>query len=283
MNEEFREFYIDTADTHYIDLVLSRLSNQGDGQTVSHFRGITTNPNAMSKVNAHTLSQWTSQLRKICKLLNKWTHGIPKIPELHVQLPNTRFISDSDVAKFVGYLQDNLTEGEFQLCIKISPYQLASVSAYLQSEGVKVNVTGCADYASVLRASSYGVDYASIIPGRMDERKIQSNKHLSYLNACDLGNTKVITGSMRTVRGVRDGFKYGTIPTIGSRVWNKILINKHAHEQFDTILNVPSKLNLGKFLAPVQITKDSQDLTNEFFESMDELGTQAYIGLMSRR
>jgi transaldolase len=272
MSTELKQFYVDTADVEYIGYVLEFLHKRG---LLHHFRGITTNPNAMAKVNAHSLPEWESAIRKVVNVVDYW--GLES--EVHVQLPNTQVITADEVRKYVDRIRcvvDGNSAG-VQLGIKISPLQLyRQVVGELQSECVVVNVTGLADHASVLRASSFGVDYASIIPGRMEEVNINANAHLEFLQTSNLDETKVITGSMRTIQGLLDAFIRDTLPTIGTRVWDQILTSDDL--LLEKCLHEPT-LQPVQLLVPPIIDYRNITLSKEFFASMDELGTRAYIGL----
>ena len=281
MNEDFKEFFIDTADVGYINDTLYLLARE-DYEILKHFKGVTTNPNAMAKVGSHSLAEWMETLSEILRTL--LMHKINTGPvELHIQLPNTQSITTNEVAAFVNKLhglcelfnEEGDFDGKLSFGLKISPLQLSQLWD-IKDSGFLVNVTGCADYASILRAASYEVDYASLIPGRMEERGINANAHMSYLKSCNLGTTKVITGSMRTVAGLKNAFAFGTIPTIGTRVWDEIFKKRVVFRPtfLESLMLTPSAR-----IEPVLITGESQDLTNEFFDSMDDLGLRAYMGV----
>ena len=88
---------------------------------------------------------------------------------------------------------------------------------------IDLNVTGTADCSTALMSLSYGVRYVSIIPGRMEEKGIDAKNQIAYLNQRKKDNSEIITGSMRTLDGLKWAFEYGTVPTIGTKVWDLIL------------------------------------------------------------
>lgn len=285
-----RQFYIDTADTGAINDIIAFLHRQ-DMNNLGHLRGITTNPNAMSKVGAKTFGDWRAQVHSLSTMLDAWAQTYPDNPqtyELHVQLPNTLIITPEQAEAFIDMILADITSNHVRLGIKIAPTMLRWLAS-LRSKfpHVMFNVTGLADYASVLRSASFGVNYASIIPGRMEERGIDAVKHLMFLNTCNLRTTKVITGSMRTLRGLSDAFHYNTLPTIGTRVWEQIIL-QNIDFQTDFInpdAEVRAKYNpdvrLVRTDVPVLIGDESVNLTTEFFEEMNGLGVWAYTGLLN--
>ena len=128
-----------------------------------------------------------------------------------------------------------------------------------------VNVTGLADCGTALSCMTYGVDYVSIIPGRMEEVGIVADDHLKFLLKRN-SDTKVITGSMRTIDGLARAVKYDTIPTIGTRVWDKIA-NKS--------LDIGTLSEQDPLFSP-HIDSRNTDLSVSFFHQMDTLGMKAY-------
>ena len=57
------DFFFDTADDEYILRTWEKVSTQ---MKPSQIRGITTNPNAFKKIEAHRLSEWEAKLPVSC-------------------------------------------------------------------------------------------------------------------------------------------------------------------------------------------------------------------------
>ena len=113
----------------------------------------------------------------------------------------------------------------------------------------------------------------SINLGRMEEADIDARSHVSYAKHSELGKIKIITGSMRTLEGLKWCVEYGTLPTIGTRVLD--LINgSNVQDVFSwTARNAP----FPSFCPPV--TQTNTQLSIDFFKQMDDMGTQAYFDL----
>ncbi len=67
----------------------------------------------------------------------------------------------------------------------------------------------------------------------MEEKNIDAKAHMKAL----IGRKPqlyqdVIAGSMRTIEGLQDAIWHDTIPTIGARVWDQMLVNPELFEEF---------------------------------------------------
>ena len=169
----------------------------------------------------------------------------------------------------------NLCEDKCKIGMKIPPYReiLANVKSY--NANVITNVTGIADSATALKCCTYDVAYISIIPGRMEEVGIDAETAIAFVNQCNFGNTKIITGSQRTTEQIIYSFYLDTVPTIGEKCWNDIF----QEDNFQRILDIEYKYNqVGEF-SP-HITEKNINLSLAFFKQMDELGDKAYRDLL---
>lgn len=260
-------FFFDTADVEYIRNAWSQLQAHFKPEDVA---GITTNPNAMAKVGAHvSLEAHLEQTRKLADLLSE----IRKDGVLYVQIPNSN-MPLADALKFAK-LHKEAVQGKCQLGLKISPNSLYLENiAEFNKLGVLPNVTGLADAATALLCLSYEVRYISIIPGRMEEKNINATAHLLFLDSRkQLPAREVIAGSMRTLSGLERSIVAGTVPTIGSRVFDLMLGDDAAIENFRDMWNKPKLTNGGmhNLLTPL-VTSETKQLSRDFFEQMDELG-----------
>jgi transaldolase len=255
------DFFFDTADIEYIKKVWFSLGERGLNKNV---KGITTNPNAMSKINRHTLTEWQEILPKLCELVSEIRQD--KKGEVHVQAPNSSMTGE-EVRAFARHISA-FSDGNTKLALKIAPQiDILEKVPFIQ-EYMPVNVTGLSDCSTALSCVIYGVDYVSIIPGRMEEVGINADSHLIYMLRQNR-KTKVITGSMRTLEGLKRAVEAGTVPTIGNRVWDAI-----TEEKFD-VTKLSAKELVPPMLSP-HITQANTNLSLSFFEQMDELGRRAY-------
>ena len=250
------DFFIDTADIDYIRNLTPAIEDYR-----KNVKGITTNPNAMDKIRQRTLAEWQSTLPDLCKLVSE-IRGDDQ-GEVHVQAPNSE-MTGQEVLAFAQHIH-KFNDGQTKLALKIAPKaDVLEVVGEIQKL-MPVNVTGLADCGTALSCMTYGVDYVSIIPGRMEEVGIVADDHLKFLLKRN-SDTKVITGSMRTIDGLARAVKYDTIPTIGTRVWDKIA-NKS--------LDIGTLSEQDPLFSP-HIDSRNTDLSVSFFHQMDALGMKAY-------
>ena len=260
------EFFIDTADIDYIRKNIMPIVEPVKG----YMYGITTNPNAMFKIKHTSLAQWEEVLPKLCALVTE-IRGDNQ-GEVFVQIPNSKMNVD-EVFQFAEYIKD-FNDGSTRLGLKIAPSVDILRETFHLRRIMPLNVTGLADCSTVLSCATYGVDFASIIPGRMEEVGINANAHLSFLRKRG-GTTEVITGSMRTIEGLFNAVAYNTIPTIGERVWNKI-IEQHRDiiSEYNNLEHIRYTGNPDMFSPHVDAR--STQLSIDFFTQMDILGKQIY-------
>ncbi len=273
------DFFIDTADTDYIEALWKRLGHKIDPK---HMLGVTTNPGIFYKTGDLSLEAWMIKARKLAKLIRTIrgdAHG-----ELHVQYPH----SDFDESQYLSFLT-NVVEKihdvgmarEITPVVKVPPFP--SVLNIAIQRACRFNVTGVSDASTALLARTYNPHYISIIPGRMEEHGLDAKSHVAYVqqridkNEEDLNFrfTNIITGSMRTLECLKWCVGYGTIPTIGTRVWDLM-----TEENIDEIVSwkvgcVP--MTPTKF-GPRQ-SEEHSDLSIAFFQEMDAKGKQCHEDL----
>lgn len=279
------QFFFDTADIDYIKRVWERLAPTTDPTSIV---GITTNPNALDKINCRTLEELEVVIYKLARFLTV-TRREPDFPgEVHIQLP----ISTATINEHRAWAQyiSELGDGKAQIFMKLPPFDhiLSSVRGMTEhmdktngGDGVGINVTGIADATTAYRCLSHDqVKYASIIPGRMSEMGINSVAHLRALQQragrSVTGfhnpfrfNQFVIAGSMRTVAGLKEAIMAGTIPTIGQRVWDSMTDNDYVN--FSSWWNLVGEEP--DYIQDIPLTDDRNvALTASFFSQMDQLG-----------
>lgn len=254
-------FFFDTADIDYIKNLWSKI---GTPELSKSVKGITTNPNAMAKIGRHTLEEWQAILPKLCELVSE-IRGDAR-GEVHVQAPNSEMTGDEvySFAKFISRFSD----GNTKLGLKIAPKLNVLKEVDFIKEYMPVNVTGLSDCSTAISCIAYNVDYVSIIPGRMEEVGIDADQHLSYISRRN-GIGEVITGSMRTIEGLKKAVKEDTVPTIGTRVWDIVLNEDVDISSFEVNPTPPS------MFSPA-VTDKNTELSVSFFKQMDELGQKAY-------
>ena len=260
-------FFFDTADVEYIRQTWSKIKHCVNPKSVA---GITTNPNAFHKIGATSIQQWKKKTLELCELVSEIRGD--EFGVVYVQQPNSKMKSD-DVLLW-GAEVASWGDGQTRIGLKIPPFknvleianQLSAVSL------LEVNVTGVSDCSTALRAFSYGVDYVSIIPGRMEEEGIDAKAQVAFANQRNAGSSKIITGSMRTIEGLKWVCEYGTVPTIGSRVWDKIF-EESSPEEFVTFWdNIEDSEDA---FSPI-VNETMISLSESFFAQMDKLGRPVY-------
>jgi len=257
-------FFFDTADEQYIQNAWAKLSPVTDRRCVS---GITTNPNAFKKNNMTNLRQWEKHLPILCETVSKIRNDAQGV--VYVQAPNSN-MSRIDVLRWAHHIS-KFSDGNTKLGLKIPPFKpILEIVDELNSI-MEVNVTGVADCSTALHCFTYDVRYVSIIPGRMEEKGLDAKSHIIYVNQRKKKGD-VITGSMRSLEGLRWVTECGTIPTIGTRVWELIFADLGV-ESFSALKNI-QQIKWDKFSPPV--TKISTDLSIDFFSQMDSCGENVY-------
>lgn len=259
-----KDFFIDTANIDYIEKLWETIKHKIDCKSV---RGITTNPNAYFKINKLLLSEWLEHQIKLCELITKIRGDNKGV--VYIQCPYSQMSSD-EVLKFAKLVSQN-NDGNTKIGLKIPPYKHILEIHQQLNEIMEVNVTGISDCATALKCISYGVKYVSIIPGRMEEVGIDAKQQIEFINQSKM-NSEIITGSMRTIDGLKWVFQYGTIPTIGERVWDLLLVDNKLNE----IINLHD-ISIPKYneFSP-EIDNRNYDLSSSFFKQMDKCGENAY-------
>jgi len=265
MNENVK-FFIDTGDVEYCKKVYNNLKPFISGKEVV---GVTTNPSALFKINVKNFKEMETIINNLCCFVTevrKDTNGV-----VYVQLPNSN-ISIEDAEKYINLIT-NFTDGNTKVGLKIPPYQKYLKEASRWSKIIDINVTGVADCSTALRCFTYPVRYVSIIPGRMEEQGLDANSQLGYIDKRAHNDNELITGSMRTLSGLRNAIVHNTIPTIGWRVFDKI-IEENLVESFLNYWNEP-KINTIHELSP-DVNRINAKLSVDFFNQMDEFGSTLY-------
>ena len=264
-----KKFFFDTANIEYIKEAWSKLESSVDKNKVV---GITTNPNAFFKINKLTLKEWFELTPKLCELVSNIRQDDKGV--VYIQGPSSK-MSPDDILRYAETVS-KLTDGNTKVGLKIAPYDYVLKIVPRLNEILDVNVTGVADAGTALKSITYPVRYMSIIPGRMEEVGIDAKSQIAFINQSNLGNTEIIAGSMRTIEGLVWTFQYGTVPTIGERVWNEIF----KEDNLSKIINIDYSIDA---TIPYQfcpsIDQRNYDLSDAFFNQMDDCGKQAYLDL----
>jgi len=263
-------YFIDTADSEYIKNLWNKIKNYSSSKNML---GITTNPNAFFKTNDLTLKQWIEKSKILGDIISNIRQD--NFGELHIQFPSSN-VDEKTFKNFVTVLPE-FTNNNVQICIKVPPFRSALKIAEKYKKNFNLNVTGTADAGTALLALTYDIKYLSIIPGRMEEQKIDAKSHVAYLQNRNIKNTHIITGSMRTIECLQWCIEYGTIPTIGTRVWDQIT-EENIKELFTYTINPQYKnIQTTKF-APFNSILNN-DLSLSFFNEMDSKGLNCYNDL----
>jgi len=256
-----KNFLIDTANQDYVKNLWNSIKNDVDRNLV---RGITTNPNAFFKTNQLHLNEWEKSLPELCEIVSEIRQDDKGY--VHIQIPNSNLSSD-DILRYAEHVS-KLNDGNTKIALKIPPFvEALRITKELQ-DFVQVNVTGLSDCSTAMKCVTYGVDYVSIIPGRMEEVGIDAKSQIAFLLQSNLQNCEIITGSMRTIEGLIWVYQYKTLPTIGERVWNLILEDNNLKKLLDIDYNIDI---VSKHFSP-EINKNNFDLSDSFFNQMDDCG-----------
>ena len=111
----------------------------------------------------------------------------------------------------------------------------------------------------------------------MEEVGINAKEHLLFARQRDnYFDSEIISGSMRTVEGLKMTVKAGTVPTIGPRVWDKLIDPEFNLEEFmRTVWNTPDPYT-SKASLNVLIDEKNHKLSKDFFKQMNDLGSKVY-------
>ena len=306
-----KEFFLDTADEDELRRLWEFVNKQSEVDCI----GITTNPNALAKIECNTMAQLEKVLSKLVALTTEMRNGRSG-GIVHVQIPNSE-MEDEEILRWASWVAE-FSDDVTSMAIKI-PHQTRTLrlTDLIKFRGVLVNVTGIADWATLCKAFQYrDVKYASLIPGRMEEVGIDANRHMDYIRqisrsddlrrpqaskfqvgkpqsptaAAHINSVRqqVIAGSMRTIEGLHNAIARGTVPTIGMRVWSQVLkpswkTGQHAVSDFTGLWNEkhwPNAVGAGAALADYShaplVTDANIKLSIDFFEQMDKLGANMY-------
>ena len=269
------DFFFDTADIDYINGVWQKTKEQVNA---THVRGITTNPNAFHKLSMHSLSSWEQHLPRLCETVSNIRNDGEGV--VYVQAPNSN-MTGREVLDFAKYIHTR-NDGNTKLALKIPPFLPILKFVDQINEYMEVNVTGVSDCSTALCCFSYPVRYVSLIPGRMEEKGLDAKSHIDYTNQRKASRSsifsskercqEIITGSMRTLEGLRWVSECGTVPTIGQRVWDLIMQDNNLSEFAS--FNSVQPTNWNKF-SP-HVTDTSTQLSVDFFEQMDSCGKKCW-------
>lgn len=265
-----KKFFFDTADYEYIKKAWASLKKDVNKDLVV---GITTNPNAFFKLNKLSIKEWFDTLPRLCETVSEIRQDSKGV--VYIQGPNSGMKSD----ELIRYAEkvSKLTDGNTKVGLKIPPFVEALKVSREISNFTEVNVTGVSDAATALKCFTYpAVRYVSVIPGRMEEVGINAKAQISFLNQANERRPELIAGSMRTIEGLIWTFQYGTVPTIGERVWNLVLEGNNIQHLLN--INYSDSLEFVPEYSPI-VDERSFNLTKAFFEQMDNCGKVAYSNI----
>lgn len=263
ININNKAFFFDTANVDYIRNTWNKIKESFKPSV--NVCGVTTNPNAMFKENLSTILSWQTRVQELCQLV----YEIRKDPLgiVYIQAPNSEYTID-EILKFLDLFKD-IGKGKVNIGIKVPPYTQI-IRKLKRLNDFYPNITGVADCSTALSvgASYPYYSFVSIIPGRMEEVGIDATSHLEYASSI-MYRRSIITGSMRTIDGLKRAIYANTVPTIGTRVWDSILQENRIAEVADYWNNIPP-LKDYKF-SPTVSEKNTQ-LSIDFFNQMDKAG-----------
>lgn len=267
-------FFFDTADVDYIRKTWDKMQSHVSGESVI---GITTNPNALAKVNCDTLDKFEKLVPTLCELVSEIRGKDTSFGLVYVQLPNSLMTPD-DIIEWAKYIKQFNGNGAV-IALKIPHFNyVVQLAEDQEFRDLYVNVTGVSDAATILKSMTFdNIFFSSIIPGRMEEVGIDANAHLEYLaNSQFSRHQNVIAGSMRTIEGLKNSIYYHTVPTIGSRVWD-LIDAENRWEEFASYWNYTYSASEFPISSYPPITSEANvQLSKQFFEQMDMLGESLY-------
>ena len=257
-------FCFDTADAKYIANTWEKLKGKTVGRSVE---GITTNPNAFDKVGVKTIADIEAYIKDLAQVLK----NINSRGTIHMQVPVST-VSIHDLNRWAHFVENLSVKYEFRPVVKIPP-RLSLLKGLPAGGVVRYNVTGLTDACTCNTLLTYSmVKYVSIIPGRMEEIKLDADNHLISIALSEYNNLSgykhVVAGSMRTVYGLKKAIRYKTLPTIGTRVWDTM--TDEDYESFPNWWQEEAKLPDFIVAPPADIK--NVELSVGFFETMDALG-----------
>ena len=272
------QFFFDTADIEYIKKCWQTMLRTGHF-TGKEVVGITTNPNALAKVSCDDMVSFDKLVLELCKTVTAIRGDDEGV--VYVQIPNSKMDPQMVVefAKHIAVLSDDHT----RVALKIPPLESVLKLTRMLQKKVDVNVTGVADCATAMKCITHEVNYVSVIPGRMEEVGIDAIRQVRFINQCNMKKTQIITGSMRTLTGLQWVIQEGTVPTIGSRVFDLILANGPGGiKAFKDMWTLEAEAVEPEAFSP-NVTDRSTILSVAFFEQMDSLGQKLYEDYLSHK
>ncbi len=268
------KFYIDTAIEADIVAIIEKIDRECP-KLLGKFGGITTNPNAMHNAGITTYGGHINQVKELVGVMSTW--GL--FTELHTQLPS----STMNVHGAGMFIDEMLTiYPPASIVIKFPPNikLIADIQSRPEYGSLKINVTGLTSvYDCLIMLMFSTVRYASLIPGRMEAAGINASQHLALYETLMRSTAidgDVITGSMRTVEQVISSANAGTLPTIGTKVWN-LMTPDDLESLYNSLcpLSAMKKLSSDR-LVPIPVSDVNVELTNSFFAQMDEMGKAVF-------
>lgn len=276
-------FFFDTADTDAIKKIWDTLGKRIDSANVL---GITTNPNALSKVGCNTLAQFEELVPRMCETI-KEIRGDAAPGIVYVQGPNS-LMTEDETLKWAEYVNQFNTDTH-SIGLKIPHFSyLIGLTDHPTLQQLYLNVTGVADAATIIKALlNPNIFFASIIPGRMQEQgTIDVEDQLKYLAHQKLHpHQNIIAGSMRTIDGLKQSIHFDTIPTIGTRVWD-IIEKDNLWGEFESYWsnrywNSHDPAHPDADYMP-RVSNSTEMVSREFFDGMDILGKDMYAEFQSK-
>ena len=270
------DFFFDTADDQYILNVWDKAHKHLDAKNI---RGITTNPNAFKKVDLHKLGEWEAKLPVLCSLVSELRGDAEGV--VYVQAPVST-MTPEEVYAYVKHISQ-FNDGKTKIGLKIPPFRPILEMVDDLNQYAETNVTGLADCSTALSCLSYNVKYISLIPGRMEKKGNDAKSHVLFTRRRNHegqpGAGEIIAGSMRTLEGLEWVCSHGTIPTIGTRVWDQIVADE------ETLRSVAAykygTVGCDNLMFSPQISVTNTQLSVDFFAQMDECGRQAHADFMT--
>tara|TARA_R110002020_G_scaffold182598_1_gene378226 strand:+ start:7413 stop:8276 length:864 start_codon:yes stop_codon:yes gene_type:complete len=264
------KFFFDTANHRDISDIWDKMKPICDQSCVA---GITTNPKAMAKIEAFKYVNWLDATKQLLGTLAE-IRGDDK-GTVFIQMPSST-MTPKEFLQFVTNVKRDIGEDATvgQLGFKVPPYPLflREVSDMAEDcESLNLNVTGIADHCTALTCLDFPVRYVSIIPGRMSTAGIDADTSANYINVAG-GNKsidRVITGSIRDVAGLSSMIKFGTVPTIGTSMFNELIVNSTKNiKNFINMWNIKNS-NPQEIKVSPTISTANQQLSRDFFTEMD--------------
>ena len=111
-----RDFFFDTAN---VDFIKSTMDKYGSDINPKWVRGVTTNPNAFSKIDKYHLDEWLDHAVVMGKLIAD-IRGDNE-GEVHIQAPYSHL--DPEVILEYAKMITDATQGTCKVGMKIPPYQ----------------------------------------------------------------------------------------------------------------------------------------------------------------